>query len=352
MRADFHLSYAAVGVLLTAPSLIASTVEPALALLGDTGRRRMIVVSGGVAFACALALTSLAWGVLSLLAGFTLLCLASGAFVSLSQATLMDLQPARHETNMARWTLAGSVGVVLGPLALAGALALGLGWRQVLLAIAVATIPLIFLSRSAPAAAGTDESFRGVLRSALAALKRARVVRWLVLLQLTNLMGDVLTGYLALYLVDVARLSPLAATVGVAVWTVAGLAGDALLLPLLERASGATYLRVSAALALVVFPALLLVPGVLPKLALVALLGLLHAGWYAIPQGRLFSELPGASGTAVALSNVGGLAGDLSPLAIGLLAQRFGLGQALWLLLLAPLGLLAGLWGDGGSKQD
>jgi FSR family fosmidomycin resistance protein-like MFS transporter len=41
----------------------------------------------------------------------------------------MDLDPDRHEQNMMRWVLVGSVGVVAGSLALGAAAALGLGWR-------------------------------------------------------------------------------------------------------------------------------------------------------------------------------------------------------------------------------
>lgn len=41
---------------------------------------------------------------------------ASGAFVNLSQAILMDIEPGRHAQNMACWTFAGLVGIVLGPL--------------------------------------------------------------------------------------------------------------------------------------------------------------------------------------------------------------------------------------------
>ncbi|MHB8573870.1 MAG: hypothetical protein ACYDCQ_00920, partial [Dehalococcoidia bacterium] len=121
--------------------------------------------------------------------------------------------------------------------------------------------------------------------------------------------------------------------------------GEALLLPLVERISGVAYLRASAGLALLAFPAFLLVPGVVPKLMLVALLGLLHAGWYAIPSGRLYSELPGASGAAVALSNVSSFAGHLLPLCVGLIAERLGLAAAMWLLLAAPVALLLGLVG-------
>ena len=53
----------------------------------------------------------------------------------------------------------------------------------------------------------------------------------------------------------------------VAVWTGVGLLGSLVLIPLLERMPGLRYLRISAALALVLFPAFLLVPGFGPKMA-------------------------------------------------------------------------------------
>jgi FSR family fosmidomycin resistance protein-like MFS transporter len=64
------------------------------------------------------------------------------------------------------------------------------------------------------------------------------------------------------------------------------------------------------------------------------------AGWYAVPQARLFAALPGHSGTAVAVTNLAGLAGALLPLGLGLLAARVGLGAALWATLLGPAAVL------------
>jgi hypothetical protein len=83
-------------------------------------------------------------------------------------------------------------------------------------------------------------------------------------------------------------------------------------------------------------------------MSLLALLGILRAGWYAIPKGRLFTELAGASGTALALSDVSDVIGRTAPLAIGALAERIGLGAALWTMLLAPAALLLGLPRSGG----
>ena len=346
IRADFRLSYVAVGILLTAPSLIGAAVGPAFGLLADAGRRRLLLLSGGTVSASALVLAALARDFLPLLLGFVLLAPASGAFVGLAQAALMDLEPGRHEASMARWVLAGSIGVVLGPLSLAAALALGLGWRTCFVGLALLTALLVLAARALPSDGGAAGSFHRTLRGALQALKRPNVVRWLALLQLTDLLGDVFLGYLALYLVDVARVGPLEASIGVAVWSIAALVGDAALVWLLAHISGITCLRLTAVLVLAVFPGFLLLPGTAAKLVLLALLGVLRAGWYAITMGRLYAELPGASGTAVALADLSGLAGRLSPLIIGLLAQRLGLSSAIWLLLLAPLSLLIGLIGE------
>ena len=139
-----------------------------------------------------------------------------------------------------------------------------------------------------------------------------------------------------------ARTSAATAALGVAVWTGAGLAGDALLLVVLRRISGAGYLRWSAALVLVLYPAFLLVPGVAAKLGLAALLGLLNSGWYAIPKAGLYEALHGRSGAAVAVGGVGSFAGSAVPLALGLIAGAAGLGPTMWILVIAPLTLLAG----------
>jgi FSR family fosmidomycin resistance protein-like MFS transporter len=344
IRTDLHLSYVQIGLVLTIPNLVAAVVEPSFGLLADAGKRRTLVLAGGLAFMACIGLLSGVWGFASLLAVSVVLYLASGAFVSLSQATLMDLDPDGHERSMVRWVLAGYVGVLVGPLALAGAATLGLGWRGVMLAISVAGLPLVARARRLPFGEGEDGvGFRAALKGAVARLRQGRVIRWLVLLELSDLMGDTLFGYLALYLVDVVRVRPIDAALAVAIWSGAGLAGNAILLPALKRVPGIRALRATAAAAAVAFPLFLLIPSVAAKLALLALVGTVASGWYPILMGRLFTELRGSSGTAVALADVGGLIGLSFPLLLGALAERFGLGFAMWLLLLAPATLLVGL---------
>lgn len=166
---------------------------------------------------------------------------------------------------------------------------------------------------------------------------RSGVLRLLVLLQVADLLLDVLTAFLALYLVRAAGASPSVAALCVAVRVGAGLAGDVLLVQLLERCDGRRVLRVSGWLALVLFPAFLLVPGLGPKLAALAALTLATAPWYPMLTAELYGSLPGRSDLVVTLSSGAGLAGSLGPLAVGLLAQAFGLSWAMTALCAVPV---------------
>jgi FSR family fosmidomycin resistance protein-like MFS transporter len=148
---------------------------------------------------------------------------------------------------------------------------------------------------------------------------------------------------MALYFVDVVGTSPALAGTAVVIWSGVGLLGDALIIPVLERVRGLTYLRFSALAKLVLYPAFLLVPWVEAKLVLLGLVGLANAGWYAILQGQLYSALPGRSGTAMAAGSVIGLVSWVIPAGLGAVAQAAGLPVAMWLLLAGPLALLIGL---------
>jgi FSR family fosmidomycin resistance protein-like MFS transporter len=326
------------------PALVSALVDPAIGLAGDSGRRRALVVSGGAAFAVAGLAVGLAPTFAVLLLALVVFYPASTALVSLSQASLMDLDPGAQERNMARWTAAGSVGVVAGPLLLAASVTLGAGWRGALIVLSGWTVVLVVLVRRLPIPeADGGQSLLAAARGALAALRSRAVVRWLLLLEAADLMLDVLLGFLALYFVDVAGLGPVQAGLALGVWTGAGLVGDLLLVPLLARVDGVVYLRASAAMVAALYPLFLLVDSVEAKLVLLAALGLLNSGWYAIPKAGLYASLPGRSGTAIAIGSVTGLAGSLIPVTLGLLAQRFGLETTMWLLLAAPVVLFVGL---------
>jgi FSR family fosmidomycin resistance protein-like MFS transporter len=260
---------------------------------------------------------------------------------------------------MARWTFAGSLGVVFGPLALGIAVWLGAGWRALFVVFALLALVLLGLAWRLPLAYRPIDGEDNVLRQLSAglhtigsALKRGDVLRWLALLGFSDLMLDVLLGFLALYFVDVVHATPAQAGIAVAIWTGVGLLGDLLLIPLLERIPGLAYLRLSSVLELLLYVAFLLLPGWAGKLAVLALLGFFNSGWYAILQARLYQAMPGQSGAALAVSNVSGLVGGLIPLALGWVAQQYNLQVSMWLLLLGPVALLLGLPRTSGRPTE
>jgi FSR family fosmidomycin resistance protein-like MFS transporter len=178
-------------------------------------------------------------------------------------------------------------------------------------------------------------------REVLAALRDWGTVRWLVLLQVADLLVDVFTGFLALYLVDVEHLRPAVAALAIAIRLGASLAGGGVLIAVLERVGDLTVLRATAVAAALLYPGFLLVPGVVPKLAILAVLSAATTPWYPLLQARLYGSLPGRSPVAVTLSSAAALAGGLGPLAVGLAAQAFGLPWAMAGLAVVPVVVLA-----------
>jgi FSR family fosmidomycin resistance protein-like MFS transporter len=351
IRDDLGLSYAQIGLLLSLPKIFTDVVEPILGILSDVWKRRALILGGGIAFALTLALAAISRSFFPFLIACLLSHPASGAFVSLSQAALMDTDPDRHEYNMARWTFAGALGVVIGPLALSGAVLAGPGWRGLyLLFVVLSLVVLVVAWRfpfGKPNVSPDRPNGKAILKTgllgALRALRRGDVWRWLILLEFANCMMDVLYSFLALYFVDAVGFDGVQAGFAVALWSGAALVGDLLLIPLLERVAGLRWLRISVLIMLGLFPAFLLVSNTPIKLVLLALLGLFAAGWYAIPKGQLYSTLPEQSGTVMALSSVSGLFGSLMPLVLGLVAEHYGLTATMWLLLAGPIALLIGL---------
>ncbi len=322
-------------------------------LAGQGRRRRLVILGGGILFVLTLLGVASARSFAVLLAAFVAFYPASGAFVSLTQAEIMDAWPDRQAQVMARWDLAGAAGAVAGPLLLIAVLAVegGGGWRAGFLVLA-AISALIWLgtvlrrpAHAAPAPAEAEKAaeqrpWTARVREIGAALRDWGTLRWLLLIEVGDLLVDVFTGFLGLYLVDVAHLTPAVAALAIAVRLGAALAGDAALVVILERVSDLTVLRASAAAAALLYPGFLLVPGVVPELIVLAALSAATAPWYPIVQARLYGSLPGRSSVAVTLSSAAGLAGGLGPLAVGLVAQSFGLSWALAGLVIVPVAVL------------
>jgi FSR family fosmidomycin resistance protein-like MFS transporter len=361
LRDDLRLTYTQIGLLLSLPGIAAAFIEPFIGVLGDVWKRRVLILGGGLVFTGSLMLTSLSNSFLILLISYIMFNPASGAFVNLSQATLMDSDPKRHTQNMARWTFAGSVGVLMGPLLLGLFVHLGLGWRGTFALLAsISALCLLAASRnlphdSTPALQGSFPSLSTVFDgfgAAFSALKRKEVWRWLLLLEFADLMLDVLFSFLALYFVDVGRATETQAGIAVTVWLAMGLVTDFLFIPIVDRQKDTIhFLRRTALVELIAFAGFLIIPGFIPKLIFVILVNLFNTGWYSILQGRLYSSLPGQSASVMAIGVVTTPIAKFIPIAIGFLADRFGLGTAMWMLILGPIALLIVLPRNGQMSE-
>jgi MFS transporter, FSR family, fosmidomycin resistance protein len=351
IRNDLALSYTQIGLLISLPGILAAFIEPFLGILGDVWKRRLLILGGGILFTVSLILTALSHSFLPLLISFILFYPSSGAFVSLSQAHLMDSAPERHEQNMARWTSAGSLGNVLGPLLLGAFVYFNLGWRGTYAMLATFSAFCVIAAfrwvPPDPISAAHFPSFQIVFdgfRAAFSALKRGEIWRWLLLLEFSDLMLDVFLGFLALYFVDVVHVSEAQAGIAVTIWLVLGLLTDILFIPYIDRQPDSMkFMRTTAIFEIVALTIFLLVPGFIPKLIAIVLVNICNTGWYPILKGRLYSALPGQSASVMAIESVIAPFGKLFPFLVGLLADQFGLGSAIWLLMLGPIALIIGL---------
>jgi FSR family fosmidomycin resistance protein-like MFS transporter len=358
IRDALLLDYVQIGLLLTIPRVMTSILQPLVGVWSDTGqRRRLIFAAGGVLIGALFIIwqgSTFGW----LVIGFSLLAPAASVLSGLTQSALMDSDPRHHEQNMVRWSIASSAGLVLGPALLAGALALGIDWRNVFLLLMgislgvmlwgrwyVRDVPPLRLVAPPPA-------FREALRNAFTALKRREVVRWLLLVEVSDLMSEAPLAYLALYFVDVVGYSETAATFAIGVWTFTGLVGEIALLYLLRRIAGLTYLRYAVILEFAAFAAFLLIPDPTVKLLLIGLVGLFNAGWYSILKARLYAVMPGQSGTVLTLSTLTGILFSPLPLLIGVLAGVVGLATAMWCFQLTSVCLFLFLPRSAAAKNQ
>ena len=349
LRADLSLSYAQVGLMLALPGVISTFIEPALLLLGDTRLRKQLVVGGGLAVVLSLLLLGTAKSFPTLLVAFVIGYPASGAFVTLSQATLMDDNPGREAQMMARWTLAGSLGNLIGPLVMAGGFALALGWRWAFLVLAALTLILVglVLVRAFPSQAKQERqegkphviSPARLFRDLREVLGNRLLIRWIILEEFADLLMDVFTSYAALYIADVMGVSPAGTSFLLGLLMLTGLLSDVILIPLLERFSGRRLIRASATAAIFVYTAWLLVPWFWAKVVLLVMIRLSTMGWYPVLAGEAYATVPGKSGTVSAAGSLGGLLGAGLVWLVGWVASAYGLPTAMWLLLLGPVSL-------------
>ena len=348
LKTELALTYTQVGLLFTLPGLIGVSGEPLIGLLGDTRHRRALVVGGIDATAVGLLMIAGAQQYLPLLLAMCIMFVASGAYVNLSQATLVDRDPQRAANTMARWVLMGAIGVTVSPLIITVVLSVEGSWRAIYAstAIAAALFAVLLFKQRFDGHAGADDeagSMKQMGHSLVTALHSHQLIKWVILTELADFMLDKLLEVTGLYFHDVAGVSLPAASAAVTVATIAGLIGNFALVPLLEKVNGVRVLRVSAVVVLFTYTAFLLIPNVWVKYGLIALINLSTAGWFAVLRAKCYEALPGQSGVVVAVTALANISSLFVPLLLGGLADALGLQTAMWLLIIGPIALIWGV---------
>lgn len=314
-------------------------------VVGDIWSRRLLISAGAIAAGIGLILMGLSPGYLLLLTGVALHGFAGGPFVGLSQASLMDAHPGRHDQMMAWWSIIGNIGFLVTLLTVAVAYALGVDWRILfLLGGVLFIIYALFLARLRfPQSGKTGEAEQEKreetkARSNWAALKAAALdialLRWALILPLLDVP---LTGFVVLYFHDVVGLSNIAASSALLVIIISSLVGKAVLPWLLRYIAGIRLLKLSIWVGIVSFGALLLLPGVLAKFAALTVFGLVESSWHTLAQAQAYATQPGKSGVVLSVTSLISPITSFLPLLVGVIANMAGLGWGLAVLLVGPV---------------
>lgn len=340
IRSDLGLSYARIGLVVAA--------QPAGGLLGtvfsiaaDYVDRRLLASLG--AFVSGLGLLAFATShafIALLLAGFVW-GLAGDALIAGTEITLVELYPESLAPVLARVNAYGAVGDLLGPLTLAGAAALGFGWRSVF-ALGGALLVLYaasFAGQTFPTPRPRPDG-KGVVAGVVSVAQNRLVLRLALIDALFGLLDEPFQGYTLAYFERDRGLAPALATLIIAGWVVAGVVGF-LAVPIFSRRSSDWTLLRGFGVVIAVAVGVLVAAPIVSLQALAALtFGFAAAVFYSVLQAAVLGAEPGRAGTINAVVSTIGTFGIAFPSLVGVVVDDHGLQAGLGLYALIPLLIL------------
>jgi FSR family fosmidomycin resistance protein-like MFS transporter len=351
-RADLGLTYAQAGGVLAAiaPGALVGGVFAAAA---DRYSRRVISSGGAFGFAVALAMFAFGGSFAVVAAGAFLMGMASTAMVDGAEVALVDLAGDDLRRFLARSNLLATVGDLLGPALLAGAVVLGLSWRAafgvgaVLMGVYALALSGAPLPPPARVAGGDDDEEGGRRPGVVAVLRDPAVWVMGVIGLLMVPFDEPLVGFTVALLEHERGASAAVATVVAFAGIIGGVLAFTVLARRFEEVDDHRLLTWSVA----VMAAGAVTIAMVPVLAVVAVAGLVTAiglslAWLAM-QHRSLLLRPGQVGTTNAVLGAIGSTGAWLPLAIGALADRAGLTWAVGSFGIVGAVLVALSWWDG-----
>ncbi|HLT35345.1 MAG TPA: MFS transporter [Enhygromyxa sp.] len=358
IRDEFGLAYGSAAlVLLVAPLLLSLVIEGPLLLLSDRWRRDRMAGLAMMLMGLFMLLAACAGSAWVLALGLGGWATASGIACGISQGALMDAYPHERERWMTRWTSMGALGDSLAPALVFGAAAIGFGWRGALVAAAILhllhALPLArAVARLSPSERQADQDededeaqLGSLLDRVRAGLRDPTLLAWLAGSALCCLLDEILYVFGALYLRDEFGADVATQTAAFTACAVAGVVGLVLTDRLLRRVDPLRLLVLASLACALVFVLWLTARTVIGSIVALALVGLFVAPLYPICAARAYAARPGEAGLVAAIDQLFTPFSIVAPIALGLIADRFGVLVALAVLLLQPVGV--GLIGLG-----
>jgi MFS family permease len=346
IQSDFELTYTTVAFLVfTGPIFVGWILEPPIFLLADRYPKKWFVCGGLFAMGAIDLIIGLS-GTFAVVAGaLLLLYTASGAGVALSQATLMDTYPDERERLMTRWVFMGATGDLAAP-ALFWLLAVfALGWREAFVIAGVLIVVYAFLlSRQrfeAPPPREEDGAELGTWAALVLAFRDRKLLMWLFGSWLCSLMDELLVAFGALHMRDNLGADAETRSVILMALMLGSMAGLVVLDRLLRRFEPLKLLIAACLGTAISYVAWLSAGSVIASGFWIFATGLFAGALYPLAKAQAYRALPGRSGMLNAMAHVFTPLDMVIPLALGLVADRFGLPAALAVLLLQPIGLFA-----------
>jgi MFS transporter, FSR family, fosmidomycin resistance protein len=341
LRAELGAGVAALTVaIFTTPLVLSLLVDVPLLLWAERRPRGKMIALGLFGMGLSLVAAGMATSVLGFGLAFALFAPASGLACGLAQASLMDAEPDRREQNMAAWTFAGTLGDLFAPLAIAGAvLATGghrLAWWTIGLAL-MAAAPLLAMRALPGGPAPSDDG--AAPEPWQRALRNRKLLLWLAGVGLCGLLDEIYGAYAALSLRDRFPLDPSVVTKALTACTVGALLGLFVLQRLLASVSPARLLALSCVGSIVAHLAWLGSSSVTAAVGWMGVVGAFVSWQYPLAQAQAYRAAADRSGLVAALSPAVTGFELAAPLLLGLVAERWGLGVALAVLLVQPAGL-------------
>ena len=340
IRAELALRYLEASAPLIALSA-GGLVGAGFLVAADYVSRRWLSALGALAYAAAMIAFGLSHSIWVMVAAAFVWGAAGDAFVHGAEIALVDLAGDELSGALAKMSTWASVGDLLGPLTLAAASALLVGWRGAFIGLGVMMLgyAALLASQRFPSPHATEHRPRPLV-GVLAVLRDRRVLVLGAAIGLFSLLDEPLMAFLIAFQERVRHQTPVVANALVLAWTIGELAAFGLYERIVGRRGPRTVLIASMIVVGVSLAAAVFAPALPLEVASMALFGAAAAVFYVTLDAKILSLRPGQTGSVSAAVSLIGMVGMGFPAVVGAVSDAYGLAAGLSLYLAVPVIIL------------